>query len=147
MSFRSLGHFSLKKLLPLSSLLAVGMLLLFACSSDSTSSPVACGIRMQAQIKLTNDFGVSQIHNLGGVSTSGSMLSIVGNSACTGSGTTFSGTTAFGTGLNDNFAVRMNANWTVAWGYQNTAFSSCGVNSGQGFVPDAGAVFNNVCSL
>src|SRR6266849_1435274 len=109
LSFRSLRQFSRKSLLALSSLLAVGMLV-SSCSSDSTAAPVACGIRMQAQIKLTNNLGVSQTHNLGGVTTTGSLASIVGNSACTGAATTFSGTTAYGTGLNDNFGVRMNAN-------------------------------------
>ncbi|SRR6266436_6925378 len=121
--------------------------LLASCQNAPTAQPVPCVLRMQAQVSITNSVGVSQTYNVGGVSTSGRWLSSLGSSTCPGTGLTFNGTTAYGTGLQDNTGVQMNANWQVAWNYQNTPVSACGSYSNQGPVHDPGAVFNIVCSL
>jgi hypothetical protein len=121
--------------------------LLASCNNAPTASPVACVLRMQAQVSIQNSVGVSQTVNVGGVSTSGRWLSSMGSSTCSGTALTFNGTTAYGTGLQDNTGVQMNASWQVAWSYQNTPVSACGNYSNQGAVPDSGAVFNVVCSL
>jgi hypothetical protein len=128
-------------------LISLSFVLCSCNAGDSTAPPINCGIRMQAQVSLSNALGISQTHNLGGVRTSGTMLSTVGASACLGTLTSFGGITDYASGLNDNSGMRMNSNWQVAWDYSSTSFSSCLVFTNQGFVPDAGAIFNNVCNL
>ncbi|SRR6266702_191230 len=136
----------LARLLPLGILAAVTSVLC-SCHNAPLASSVQCAILVQAQVAIPNSLGVTQTYNEGGVGVAGSWVSDIGTSNCTGSLTNFSGTTAFGTGIYQANAVKMNANWQVAWGWSNTNFSACPPYSTQQPVPDSGAVFDDVCHL
>jgi len=137
----------LARLLHLGALGAIASLLCSCHGGAPPANPVQCAILVQAQVAIPNLLGGTQTYNEGGVSVAGSWVSDLGTSNCTGSLTNVSGTTAFGTGIYQANAVKMNANWQVAWSWANTNFSACPPYSTQKPVPDSGAVFNNVCHL
>lgn len=129
------------------SLLMAVAVVVAACGAHTcpTASPVPCVLRMQAQVSIKNGFGVSQTYCLGGVRNNGIIQGAHGASNCSGNATTFSGNTAPGSGLSDYNYVQMNANWQVAWGFDNTPFSACAYTSISGYVYDSGAVFDDIC--
>lgn len=108
-----------------------------------TLPPFVGGIRMVAYEALLEAPGSTRLP-VARVNDTGSVLQVFGGG--TGSDENFIGLTG-PDGRDDHPNALTNANWGVTFNYNFSASPSCGTGSLSGFVPVAGAEFDETCLL